>query len=516
MRHWIAAICLAAGLFCGFVRAEVKLPPVISSHMVLQQGVNCPIWGTAGAGEKVTVKFRDQEKSSEADAQGKWMVKLDPLKVGDPGTMTIAGTNTLTLEDVVVGDVWVGSGQSNMQMDCNAYVKGDPVLEKMVAQSNPNIRLITSGRKGWEVSTPESNAKFSALCFSFGVPLQKDLNIPVGLMVGAVGGTPSGMWVSQEAFDADQACKEMVAKYSEKYSFEDAQKKYADDLPKWEALAAQAKQEGKKEPPGKPQPPLRAGECRGKFGTLYNQHIKPYIPFAIKGVLWDQGESGTAVQGVEQYTLMGALIRGWRKEWGQGDFPFIHVQKPSGGGCAWDYEDPITNKADKFVPLPDAKILNSGPNTYREAHIKLNQYPNTAMVIATDLGSGIHPSNKSGYGARACRVALGKVYEKKIEYSGPVYASHKIEDSKVRVTFTHIGQGLAFKNGEKLQGFALAGDDHVFYWADATIDGDSVVLSCEKVAKPVAVRYAWANTAPWANLFNKDGLPAIAFRTDSW
>ena len=516
MRKLTRISALAAIMVCGLAFAEVKLPPVISSHMVLQQGVNCPVWGTAGAGEKVTVKFRDQEKSADADAQGKWMVKLDPLKVGEPATMTIAGSNTLTLEDVVVGEVWVGSGQSNMQMDMFPYVKNDPVLAKISNEGNPQLRLITSGRKGWEVSTPQSNQTFSALCFSFGVPLQKELNVPLGLMVGAVGGTPSGMWLTQEQFDADEACKNMVAKFAATYSFEDAQKKYKDDLEKWEKLAAQAKADGKKDPPGKPHPPTHAGECASQFGFLYKAHIQPYIPFAIKGVLWDQGESGTAVLGVEQYQIMGALIRGWRKEWGQGDFPFIHVQKPSGGGCAWDKEDPITNKADSFGPLPDEKILNSGPNNYREAHIKLSEYPNTAMVIATDLGGGIHPSNKSGYGARACRVALGMVYGKKIEYYGPVYASHKIEDGKVRVSYTHAGQGLAFKNGTKLQGFALAGDDKVFHWAEATIDGDTVVLSCEKVSKPAAVRYAWSMNAPWANLFNKDGLPAIAFRTDSW
>lgn len=515
MRQLIQVMVAAAGMICGLVCAEVKLPPVISSHMVLQQGVNAPIWGTAAPGEKVTVKFRDQEKSAEADAQGKWMVKLDPLKVGEPATMTITGTNTLTLDDLAVGEVWAGSGQSNMQMGVNSYVKGDEALAKLAAEGNPRLRLISSGWKGWEVSTPETNARFSALCFSFGVPLQKDLNVPVGLMVGAVGGTPSGMWLSQEQFDADAACKEMVAKFAATYSFEDAQKKYTADMEKWEKAAAQAKQEGKKDPPGKPRPPTRAGECSGKFGTLYNQHIKPYIPFAIKGVLWDQGESGTAVLGVEQYTLMGALIRGWRKEWGQGDFPFIHVQKPSGGGCAWDMDDPITSKAEKFANLPDEKVL-AGANTYREAHIRLNQYPNTAMVIATDLGSGIHPSNKSGYGARACRVALGMAYGKKIEYYGPVYASHKVEDGKVRVSFTHVGQGLAFKNGQKLQGFALAGEDKAFHWAEATIDGDTVVLTCEKVSKPAAVRYAWAGSAPWANLFNKNGLPAIQFRTDGW
>jgi sialate O-acetylesterase len=239
------------------------------------------------------------------------------------------------------------------------------------------------------------------------------------------------------------------------------------------------------------------------------------IPFGIRGVLWDQGESGTAVFGVDQYTLMGALIRGWRKEWGQGDFPFLYVQKPSGEGCAWDPEDPVTNKANKFAPLP-AAVPATASGVYRETHVRIAQYPGTAMVISTDLGSGIHPTNKSGYGSRAARVALGMVYGRKIEYYGPVYASHKVEGNKVRVSFTHVGAGLAFKHGDKLQGFAVAGEDKVFHWADAVIDGDTVVVTSDKVAKPVAVRYAWADKHPWANLFNKDGLPAQTFRTDGW
>jgi sialate O-acetylesterase len=234
-------------------------------------------------------------------------------------------------------------------------------------------------------------------------------------------------------------------------------------------------------------------------------------------VLWDQGESGTAIQSVDQFTLMGALIRGWRNEWGQGDFPFLYVQKPSGGGCAWDLDDPTTKQASKFAPLPKA-VPPTSAGLYRELHIRIMNHPNTAMVIATDLGSGIHPVNKSGYGDRACRVALGMVYGKKIEYYGPLYASNKIEGDKVIVKFTHTGQGLAFKHGQKLQGFAIAGEDKQFRWADAVIEGegDTVIVSSAEVKKPLAVRYAWNGDHPWANLFNKDGLPALTFRTDDW
>lgn len=512
--RWVLVSSLAAvAWLVAPISAEVKLPPVISAHMVLQQGMPVPIWGTAAPGEKVTVKFRDQEKTVETGADGKWMVKLDPLQLGEPAVMTISGTNTLTLEDVLVGEVWVGSGQSNMAGGTGGYASKDEVLAKMAAETYPKLRLLRSGHPGWQEATPQNIQGFSAILFSFGVPLQKELDVPLGLMVGAVGGTPSGRWLSPEAFAADAACQEAVAKVKANSSTEAEKRKYEEALEKWTKESAAAKAEGKKAP-GRPKEPLAPGECGGGMGSLYKIHIQPFIPFAIKGVLWDQGESKTAIGGVDQFTVMGALIRGWRNEWGQGDFPFIHVQKPSGGGCAWNPDDPVTCRAEKFTPLPDQPPPPA--NAYMEDHIKLSQYPNTAMAISSDLGSGIHPINKSGYGARACRVALGLAYGKKVEYYGPVYQSHKVEDHKVRITFTHVGQGLAIKHSEKLQGFAVAGEDKVFHWADAVIDGETVVLSCDQVAKPVAVRYAWSEKRPWANLFNKDELPAIPFRTDDW
>lgn len=507
-------ITLVIAFVSFYAAADVKLPPVISSHMVLQREMPVPIWGTAAPGEKVTVKFRDQQQTATADDKGKWMVKLTPLTTGGPDVMTVVGKNELKLEDVLVGEVWVGSGQSNMDMGVSSYVKGDEVLAKLGAGTYPKLRLIRAGNASWNQATPENIQKHSALLFSFGLPLQKALDVPVGIMVGAVGGTPSGYWLSEETLAADAAVKLVIDQAKSTYNEEAAKKKYEADLAAWTKADAEAKAKGAKSP-RKPDLPLKPGDCRGKVGNLYESKIRPFQPYAIRGVLWDQGESGTAIQNLDQYTLMGALIRGWRKEWNQGDFPWIYIQKPSGGGCAWDYADPITNKAEKFTALP-AQVPATNTGAYRENHVKIMSYPKTAMAIATDLGQGIHPSNKSGYGERACRVALGFVYGKPVEYYGPVYASHEAEGNKVRVKFTHVGQGLAFKNGDKLQGFAIAGEDKKFYWADATIDGETVVLACKDVAKPVAVRYAWSQSHPWANLFNKDGLPAISFRTDSW
>jgi sialate O-acetylesterase len=514
MRFFSRALALL--LAVGFVhaaapqaRGEVKLPNVLSSHMVLQRDAAVPIWGTAAPNEKVTVKFRDQEKTTTADKNGKWSVKFDALKAGGPDKLTVTGTNTITLDDVLVGEVWVGSGQSNMQGNVGGYTKGDPELAKLAAGTYPKIRLSTSGGK-WQESNEKSINGFSAILFAFGVGLQRDLDVPVGLMVGAVGGTPSGYWLSDESYRSDEPCKAVVKKFAETYDFEKAKAAHAEALKKWEVAAEQAKKDGKN-PPGKPQAPVAAGESTGKIGNLYAAHIRPMQPYGIRGVLWDQGESGTAINGVDQYTLMGALIRGWRSEWAQGDFAFIYVQKPSGGGCAWDPADPVTNQGEKFAPLPKV-VPNDG--AYRETHVRIKDYPNTFMATSSDLGPGIHPTNKSGYGMRSARVALGGVYGKKVEIYGPVYKAHKVDGEKVRVSFNHSGQGLAFKHGDKLQGFALAGADGKFEWADAVIEGNEVVLSTAKVTKPIAVRYAWANQHPWANLFNKDGLPALPFRTD--
>lgn len=499
------------------LQAEVKVPNLFSDHMVLQRGQAVPIWGTAAANEKLTVKFRQQSKETTADANGKWRVALDALEVGEASDLTIEGAaNKIQIVDVLVGEVWVGSGQSNMDGSVSGYAKGDPVLATLAATPNFKIRLLKGGANGkWQVATSQSNKGFSALLYSFGVRLQQQLNVPVGLMQGAVGGTPSGYWLSDEMLAADEPCQAKVKQLLATYD-EGAEKgKYETRLAEWEKAAAVAKEKKVKEP-AKPQPPEKPGQVRGgRMGFLYQAHIQPFVGYGIRGVLWDQGESGTAIAGVDQYLLMGALIRGWRKAWGQNDFPFLYVQKPSGGGCAWDPKAEETNKADPFVSLPPAPS-SAGQGVYRELHIKIATYPNTAMVISSDLGPGIHPTNKSGYGARAARVARAVAYGEKVEYYGPVYKSHQVEGNQVKVQFTHVGEGLASRHSEKLQGFQIAGEDKVFHWAEAKIEGETVILSSEKVPAPVAIRYAWADRINWANLFNKDGLPAQTFRTDSW
>ena len=459
--HWLpAAVLIVITTATSVVQADVKVPRVFSDHMVLQRDMAAPVWGTAEAGEEVVVSVAGQSHDAKADAKGDWRVKLKPLKAGGPHVLSVKGANTIELKDVLVGDVWIGSGQSNMAGGVRGYAKNDEVLAELAAGTYPQLRLCRGRGGAWQKSNPKTNAGFSAILFAFGQRLQKDLDVPVGLILGAVGGTPSGRWLTDEMLASNEQTKAYKA---------------------------------------------------ANGGDLYKQHILPVAPYGIRGVLWDQGESGTAIKGLDQFTTMGALIGGWRDVWGQGEFPFLYVQKPSGGGCAWDKSNPTTRMANDFTALPAAPQQgNAGAR--RAHHVRIMRHPGTAMVTARDLGPGIHPRNKSGYGHRAALAARGFAYKQDVEIYGPIYASHKVEGDKVRVQFTHVGGGLATKHGDGLQGFAVAGKDGKYHWAQAVIDGDRVVVSSADVPKPVAVQYAWDKNAPWANLFNKDGLPALIFR----
>ena len=530
-------LILATSLFSLHAQADVKLSRVFSPHMVLQREMPVPIWGKADPGESVTVKFRGQIQTTKADDQGQWRVTLAPLTAGGPDVLEIGA---ITLADVLVGEVWLGSGQSNMDMAVKLYTStvtrayspnksgppGDAPLAKLAAGTYPKLRLLRKAQNAqWEESNPNTNPEFSAQLFAFGQALQAQLDVPVGLMVGAVGGTPSGQWLTESMFQADTACQEMVKKMAPTYDYEGLKKAYEtektkwdQDMTEWKRLSEEAKKAGT-EAPRAPRPPQAVGRPgqihSGKMGGLFESFIRPYVGYAIRGVLWDQGESKTNVACVDQYTLMGALIKGWRKEWGQ-NFPFLYVQKPSGGGTAWDLNDPLTAEARRFAPQPPTPPGPEAPDYSHELHLRLMDYPGTHMVTSSDLGEGIHPVLKSSYGQRAAHVAMAVAYGAKHEIYGPLYQSHKVEGGRIRIEFKHTGKGLAARHSEKLQGFAIAGADRKFKWADAVIDGQSIVVSSAAVPNPESVRYAWSSAFPWANLFNQDGLPAQPFRTDRW
>jgi len=370
----------------------------------------------------------------------------------------------------------------------------------------------------WQEANPDTVPIFSAILFAFGERLHRDINVPVGLIVGAVGGTPSGMWIPSEVLADSKLCQAEIQGFAKTWNREKAQAKLDAALVAWEKRAAEAQAAGEKPKGRKPLPLAAPGESSrgGKPGGLFDRFIRSSVGYGIRGVLWDQGESGTGIVGLGQYTAMTELIRGWRELWGQGDFPFLFVQKPSGFGNAFSNDNPITREADPFTELPKTTAEARGGETRFLYTRLMMDNENALMIPAIDLGSGIHPVNKWGYGNRAAQIALQRVYQKDgVVGYGPVYQSHVISENKVTVKFSDAGEGLVTKHRDQLQGFALVGKDGIWHWADAVINGgDTVVVTSEAVAEPTQVRFGFAQKRQWANLFNKAGLPALAFTTE--
>ncbi|MDD5349700.1 MAG: hypothetical protein PHQ12_05765, partial [Chthoniobacteraceae bacterium] len=410
LRTWTTPLVLGASIaLAANLNAAVTLPAVLNSHMVLQRDMPVPIWGTADPNEKVTVQFRGQQKTATADAQGKWMVKLDPLKVGEPGTLTVTGNNTVTLTDVLVGEVWLGSGQSNIDSPVNMYTGNDPVLKEAAAKSYPNLRLFRApnAKNGWTETKPDRVGGFSAQLFYFGMKLQGELGVPVGLVEAAVAGSPSGPFLSQAAFDADPDIQKALAKADADEPIEARMKKYEETMAKWQKDADAARAAGTPENKLPWHPSMPKPYSQIKTGDRYEKLIRPLIPFAIRGVLWDQGEGGAVGKPIWQPMTMAALIRSWRADWGQGEFPWLYVQKPSGGGCALDPANPVNAGAMPFVPLPKDPPASDYFSGLRHEGYAVMKNPNTFLVINSDLAPGVHPPTKSGYGTRDLQVALG-------------------------------------------------------------------------------------------------------------
>jgi sialate O-acetylesterase len=526
--------CLTAPVTALAGEAKAVIPDkMFSDNMVIQCSMKAPVWGRARPGEKVTVEFSPgagsgqigQKLGTTTDKDGKWMLRLKPLKAGNqPGTLTISGNSgagPVVFANVLVGEVWLGSGQSNMALRTSGCMRTDPVLTRAVRGGGyPSLRIYVNAgkRSGWRVAEEQSIRGFSALLFSFGHALNRELKVPVGLFYGAAGGTPSGRWLTEEMASAHPGFMKM---FREKTPFRNFAEMYAKRDQEVKATAvevAKAKAEARK-----PRWPRRSVRLTGTMGDLYARHVKPYAPYGIRGVLWDQGETGTHIPGIDQFTTMNALISGWRRAWNQPpstegskapgrEFFFLHVQKPSGGGCAWDYDNPVNRLAKKFSPLPKRHARTTALK-YPLDHIRIATIRNAPIVTTSDLAPGVHPPTKYGYGKRACRVALGTVYGRDVATCGPVYRSHKVEDGTIRVAFNNVGKGLAFRHGQALQGFEVAAADGNWKWAGARIDGNTIIVSSKQVPRPVSVRYAFSERRQrsFANLFNKDGLPALIF-----
>ena len=485
----------------------VELAAVFSDHVVLQRERPVPLWGSGTPGERLTISFRDQRVQTDVDASGTWSARLSALTAGGPDTLVVAGSNTVQVSDVLVGEVWLAAGQSNMAMTAGGVVKkGDDALAEMTAADHPQIRFQLEQHPTWRVASAANQPGMPATALAFAVTLSQRLSVPVGMLVRAMPGSATDFWISEEALLNDPTCRASIDTY--------AQTVYPELQRAYEERRARAATAGGKEPEP-PTPPGKPARGAERLGKHFTNLVMPLCPFAIRGFLWDQGENMASIAGAERSAVNAALVRGWRSAWGQGELPFIYFQKPSGGGCAYDPNDPLTQLAEPFAPLP-AQVPKDKPGFYRDIYLRLLAVPGTALVPTSDLGGGLHPLRKSSYGRRAAQVALGVAYGQAGATCGPLYAGHAIEGAKVRIRFTHLGKGLVARHDPAVRGFFIAGSDQVFHWADATIDGDSVVVSHAQVAAPVAVRYAWADQIPWANLFNADGLPAQAFRTDTW
>lgn len=482
--------------------ADLKLAAVFTDHTVLQREQALPVWGWADPGDTVTVEFAGQKKSEKAGADGKWLVQLDPLPASAEGRELSArvanGKQEAVITDVLVGDVWLCSGQSNMNFTMKSV---DQAQEEIASANHPGVRFFTVGQQfsrqpsgdakgSWNPLSPDTAAGCSAVAYFFGTSLQQKTGVPIGLLVSSVGGTRIESWMRPETLAATGESGSLVEKWKavSEEEFEAIGKAYGafqherDHLHPQAVKAAQA--QGKPAPPPPVMPKLRCHDCPS---SLHHGMIAPLQPFALRGAIWYQGESNSG-QAAPYEKLLPALIADWRDVWGK-DLPFLFVQLASYRG---------THPA------------------FREAQHRIWQKtPRTAMVVTTDVGDAgnIHPTRKRPVGERLALAARAISYGEKIESSGPVFKSVSIDKDRAVISFTRTGTGLMAKEG-KLKGFTLAGPDGKFHPADAAIEGATVVVTSAKVTSPTAVRYNWAMVTD-GNLFNREGLPAAPFRSDA-
>lgn len=473
-------------------QADVKLPNVFSDHMVLQRGQKNKVWGMAEAGESVTVTIADQSKQTVAGNDGKWQVMLDPLAVGEPLELKVKGKNEITLADVLVGEVWICSGQSNMQWNVGSSTNAD--LERLSAKY-PKIRMINFPQVGrqepvwshdrhWMVCTPETVSGYSAVGYFFGRQLHLTLDVPVGLINNAWGGSACEAWVRRDVLAKDEKYKPMLDRWSgieAQFAALEAKGNLTDDEKKLH------------------------GQLRGQLSgnhrpaNIYNGVLASHLGYGIKGAVWYQGESnaGRAYQYRDLFPLM---IQNWRDNWGQGDFPFYWVQLADFTG-----ERPEPGESD-WAELREAQTMT------------MAKLPNTGEAVIIDIGEGkdIHPMNKLDVGFRLARWALAKDYGVKISYHSPQYKSMEKQPGKIILTFDHVDGGWRPFDVPEPRGFAIAGADKKFVWAAARILPDGKIeVSSSQVAEPESVRYGWANN-PVVNMYSRSGLPLTPFRTDDW
>jgi sialate O-acetylesterase len=475
--------------------AEVKLPSLLADHMVVQRGLPVHVWGMAARGEKVAVTFRGETQSATADPLGRWSLYLSPGEAGGPFAMVVQGSNTIELEDVLVGDVWVASGQSNMEFPMSGLVNS----EKEIAGAQfPKIRVFRVAHrpsdypqsdveaKTWALCMPENVADSSAVAYYFARDLYQGLKVPIGLVESFWGGTPAESWTSLPTLAADASLMPVFAERAQTVvERETTLLRLAQEDSDFAQAAAQAKAEGKPAPGRAWHPDFAAWAP----AALYNGMIAPLTRFPIRGVIWYQGEANSGERAPLYARLFQTMIKDWRQAWDEGDFPFLFVQ--------------IAN----WKTGPDGRWPE-----VREAQRKALALRNTGMAVTIDIGDpvDIHPKDKLDVGLRLALAALAIAYGEKLEWSGPLYRQLTREDHALRVWFDHA-YGLTAKGGGAVTGFEVAGSDGKYVAADAKIDGTSLIVSSASVSDPVSVRYAWADY-PTCNLYNREGLPASPFQ----
>jgi sialate O-acetylesterase len=489
------------------LHAEVKPNPLFTHNAVLQQGLPVPVWGTASEGEKITLQFSGQKVSATA-TNGCWSVRLDPMKASTNAlTMTIAGaTNTVTLTNILIGEVWICSGQSNMERqlgprngqkplvnwEAEAASADHPLLRHFLVKQTMSTNPLAEVSGSWQVCTPQTVTNFTAVGYYFGRDLQKDLGVPVGLLHVSWGGTPAETWTRWEVMETNPALSAILPRYSNDVAtYSDRLAKYQAEEPKLneEYTNAVAKALAEAKPtPRPPSPPRDPLKTQNSPARLFNGMLYPVIPYAMRGVIWYQGESNGG-RAKEYRDLFPAMIADWRALWGEGNFPFLFVQV--------------------------APFKNMGPEIREAQFLTLAKSTNTAMAVITDHGDAndIHPVGKEPVGQRLELAARALAYGEGIEYSGPLFQRAEFQGTSAIVSFNHLGKGLVAKGGD-LRGFEIAGADGKFIPATAHISSTNVVVSAPGVTAPTAVRYGWTNV-PDVNLFNAEGLPASPFRSNA-
>ncbi len=516
MKRISPVLLIALLLSAGDLMAGLGLPHFFSDHMVLQREREVAIWGTASPGVEVAVDFKGAKATAKANDAGKWRARIATGEADAKGaTLTISsGGETVKIKDVLVGEVWLASGQSNMVFTMNRA----PAYEGLLARSNhPGLRMFNAPlvtavepqddiEGEWELCAPDTVPGFSAVAFLFARKLHLELGVPVGVIKTAWGGKPVETFTSRKALMTLEGTKKMVEATVEQDRVYDPKKAFAAyeaRLEDWKKAVA----ERKRNPAAnarrlrKPAEPKRPLDTEGKPGVLFNSMIHPFVGYTIQGAIWYQGEGNAKLGAVPYDQTLPLLIHDWRGRW-RDDFSFYFVQLAN-------FRAPSTEpgNADPWPLLQDRmrRILDTTPKT--------------GMAIINDVGEekDIHPKNKLDVGERLARWALAKDYGRKLVISGPLYRSHEIKGGKVTVAFDHAGKGLEARDGKALQRFEIAGKDRKWHWADAEVIGkDTVAVSSGDVKRPVAVRYAWASNPAGANLVNSDGLPASVFRTDDW